>query len=124
MFGLSFTEVVIIAVLALILLGPDKLPDAARTFGKGLREFRRATEDLKDQIETEIYADEMKKRPAAVPPVPASQGGPQALPRPEGVPEYLPGLPAPSHDPAGPVEPAPAPARPEPEVDPVRPPQA
>jgi sec-independent protein translocase protein TatB len=54
MFGLSFTEVVIIAVLALILLGPDQLPSAAKTVGKTLRELRRAADDLKDQISTEM----------------------------------------------------------------------
>src|SRR5512138_348037 len=72
-FGLSFTEVLIIAVLALVLLGPEQLPGAARTAGKWMRELRRATEDLKDQIETEIYVDERKARPSLVPPVPAAQ---------------------------------------------------
>jgi sec-independent protein translocase protein TatB len=75
MFGLSFGEIVIIAALALLLLGADRLPEAAKTLGKGLREFRRATEDLKDQIQTEIYADD-RPRPPAVPPVPASPAGP------------------------------------------------
>lgn len=82
MFGMSFTELVIIAVLALILLGPDKLPDAARTAGKLLRELRRATEDIKDQLETEMYADELKRRQTAVQPVPAARPG-AALPEPQ-----------------------------------------
>src|SRR5512138_387664 len=73
MFGLSFGELLIIAVLALLLLGPERLPEAAKTFGKGLRELRRATEDLKDQVEHEIYADEKgPPKPALVPPVPSS----------------------------------------------------
>ena len=54
MFGLSFGELAIIAILALVLLGPDKLPDAARTFAKGLKEVRKATEDLKDQLGSEL----------------------------------------------------------------------
>jgi sec-independent protein translocase protein TatB len=57
MFGLSFGEIVIIAIVALLLLGPDRLPEAAKTLGKGLREIRRATDDLKDHVEQEIYAD-------------------------------------------------------------------
>jgi sec-independent protein translocase protein TatB len=132
-FGLSFTEVVIIAVLALILLGPDNLPGAARTIGKGLREFRKATEDIKDQIETEIYSDELKKRQPAVAPVPAAKDpkepatnepaaaakDPAALPTPVSVPEYLPGLSA-QKDPPAPVEPAPAPARPDEPGEPPR----
>lgn len=72
MFGMSFTELVIIAILALILLGPDRLPDAARSAGKLMRELRRATDDIKDQLETEIYADESRRRPTAVPPVPVA----------------------------------------------------
>src|SRR5512146_1108520 len=92
MFGLSFGEIVIIAILALLLLGPDRLPDAAKTLGKGLREIRKATEDLKDQVEREIYADERKgTKPALVPPVPAVIPGP-AGPPPPATPENVPGL--------------------------------
>jgi len=60
MFGLGMGEIVIILVLALVLLGPQKLPDAAKQLGKGLREFRKATEDLKQQFETELYSDQQK----------------------------------------------------------------
>jgi len=62
MFGLSFGEIVIIAVLALLLLGPDKLPDAAKTLAKGLKELRRASDELKDQIGSELGAIEDAKR--------------------------------------------------------------
>jgi sec-independent protein translocase protein TatB len=97
-------ELVIIAVLALLLLGADNLPQVARTVGKGLRDFRRATEDLKDQIETEIYVDEQKRRQVA--PVPAAQRAP--LPQQgEPAPERLPPVEA---EASGPVEPAPAPS--------------
>jgi sec-independent protein translocase protein TatB len=81
-FGLSFTEVVIIAILALLLLGPDQLPNAARSAGKWLRELRRLSDDLKDQIETEIYLDERKPRPSLVPPVASTQLPPPAAPLP------------------------------------------
>ncbi|HSB19083.1 MAG TPA: twin-arginine translocase TatA/TatE family subunit, partial [Anaeromyxobacteraceae bacterium] len=49
MFGLGFGEILIILVLALVLLGPSKLPDAAKQLGKGLREFKKATDDLRQQ---------------------------------------------------------------------------
>jgi sec-independent protein translocase protein TatB len=92
MFGLSFGEIAIIAVLALLLLGPERLPEAAKTIGKGLRDFRRATEDLKGQIETEIYADERKgPKPSLVPPVPAKASEP-AGPPPAASAENVPGL--------------------------------
>lgn len=122
MFGLSFGEIVIIAVLALLLLGADRLPDAARTLGKGLREFRRATEDLKDQIQGEIYADE-RPRPPAIPPVPSRAAGPPPAATAENVPGLEAALaeppPAEAEGPAaagatGRSEPgAPAPAAPE-----------
>ena len=54
MFGLSFVEIAIVAVLALLLLGPDQLPGMAKTLGKGLRELRRATDDLKGTFEQEM----------------------------------------------------------------------
>lgn len=93
MFGLSFGEIVIIAVLALILLGPDRLPEAAKTIGKGLRQFKQATDDLKDQIETEIYKDDRKgPRPSLVPPVPARAVPGPAGPPPAATVENVPGL--------------------------------
>jgi len=104
MFGLSFGEIVIIAIVALLLLGPDRLPEAAKTLGKGLREIRRATDDLKDQVEQEIYSD--GKRPARralVPPVPAQPVPGPAGPPPPASAENVPGLEAAL------AEPAPAP---------------
>jgi sec-independent protein translocase protein TatB len=107
MFGLSFGEIVIIAVLALLLLGPERLPEAAKTLGKGLRDLRKATDDIKGQVEREIYADERKTaRPALVPPVAAAVPGP-AGPPPEASAENVPGLEAalaePPADPAAPA---------------------
>jgi sec-independent protein translocase protein TatB len=114
MFGLGFGEIVIIAILALLLLGPDRLPDAAKTLGKTLREIRKHTDDLKDQFEAEIYADERKKaRPALVPPVPAVPG--PSGPPPAATAENVPGLEAALADAgpdavAPPAEPPAAPA--------------
>jgi len=113
MFGLSFTEVLIIAVLALLLLGPDRLPDAMKTLGKGMRDLRKATEDLKDQVEREIYtADEDKKvsRPALVPPVPSGPVPGPAGPPPAATAENVPGLEAAlAESPAPPAAAAPVP---------------
>src|SRR5947209_6886995 len=52
--GLSMTELMFILGLALLLLGPDQLPTLARSLGKGLRELRKATDDIKGQFESEI----------------------------------------------------------------------
>ncbi|MEI7706380.1 MAG: twin-arginine translocase TatA/TatE family subunit, partial [Deltaproteobacteria bacterium] len=47
MFGLGFGEIVVILVLALVLLGPQKLPEVAKQLGKALRDFRKVSDDLK-----------------------------------------------------------------------------
>ncbi|HET7755506.1 MAG TPA: twin-arginine translocase TatA/TatE family subunit [Anaeromyxobacteraceae bacterium] len=64
MFGLGMGEIMIILVLALVLLGPARLPDAAKSIGKAMRDFRKATEDVKSQFDSAMY-DEPK--PAAKP---------------------------------------------------------
>jgi TatA/E family protein of Tat protein translocase len=59
MFGLGMGELLVILALALIVLGPKKLPDIATTLGKAIRSFRKATQDLGDQLEV----DESVKQP-------------------------------------------------------------
>jgi TatA/E family protein of Tat protein translocase len=51
MFGVGGTELFIILVIALIVLGPNKLPDLAKMLGKLMGEFQRATSDLKREID-------------------------------------------------------------------------
>jgi Tat protein translocase TatB subunit len=70
MFNIGPGELVVILLLALILLGPKRLPDAARAVGKGMREFRRATEDLKGTLEQELGDLQDPLRPTQ-PPRPA-----------------------------------------------------
>jgi sec-independent protein translocase protein TatB len=92
MFGLGFGEILIVLVLALILLGPDKLPDAAKTLGKGLREFKKATDDLRGQFEGELYGESRPSiRKLAEPPVPAAPSDP-ASPAPAARADNVPGL--------------------------------
>ena len=58
MFGIGMTEMLLIAALALVILGPKKLPDLARSLGKGFAEFKRATNELKSAIDLETKAEE------------------------------------------------------------------
>lgn len=51
MFGMSMPEILLILAVALIVIGPKKLPDLARSLGKGFREFRSATRELKESID-------------------------------------------------------------------------
>ena len=50
MFGIGMPELLLILAVALIVLGPKKLPELARALGKGMAEFRRATDELKDEF--------------------------------------------------------------------------
>jgi sec-independent protein translocase protein TatB len=75
--GLSMTEVIIILGLALLLLGPDQLPQLAKSIGKGLREIRKATDDLKGQFEQEIARVDLDEKPhAMIAPVPTPAADP------------------------------------------------
>ena len=47
MFGIGMTELMVIFVIGLLVLGPKRLPELARSLGKGLAEFRRASNDLR-----------------------------------------------------------------------------
>ncbi|MBT3585510.1 MAG: twin-arginine translocase TatA/TatE family subunit [Halobacteriovoraceae bacterium] len=53
MFGLGAAEIVVIGIIALIFIGPKKLPELAKGLGKGFREFQRAKDDLMNQVKTE-----------------------------------------------------------------------
>jgi Tat protein translocase TatB subunit len=57
MFGIGMQELIIIAVIALIIVGPKKLPDLAKTLGKGFSEFKKATEGITDDLKETMKED-------------------------------------------------------------------
>ena len=70
MFGsIGFPEILFILVIALLIFGPKRLPEVGRTIGKGLREFRKASNELRHSVEQEILLED---KPAADRPVPAA----------------------------------------------------
>jgi sec-independent protein translocase protein TatB len=66
MFGIGMTEMVVIAVIALVVLGPKRLPELARTLGRTLGEFRRSATDLRREFSDVM--DEKRIDPPAPPP--------------------------------------------------------
>lgn len=54
MFGIGLPELLIIVVIALIFIGPKQLPGVLRSIGKGLVEFKRATNDIRHTVQTEM----------------------------------------------------------------------
>ena len=61
MFGIGLPELIIIMVIALIVIGPNKLPDLARALGKGMAEFRKATQEIKESLEVDEDIQEVKR---------------------------------------------------------------
>ncbi|GAB3523307.1 Sec-independent protein translocase subunit TatA/TatB [Emticicia fontis] len=57
MFGLGTTEMVLILVVVLFFFGAKKLPELARGLGKGIREFKDASREVKDNIEKAVQED-------------------------------------------------------------------
>jgi len=65
MFGsLGMPELIVIFVIALIVFGPRKLPELGRSLGRGIAEFKKATNELQNTLEQEIKADEERTRAA------------------------------------------------------------
>jgi sec-independent protein translocase protein TatB len=72
--AMSFSETIFLFFLALIIFGPKKLPEIARQAGRLLAELRRASNEFKSQIETEIAHLEVEKTQTILPPSPPPQG--------------------------------------------------
>ena len=61
MFGMGFTEILIIAVIAILFLGPDKLPSAMVDIAKFFRSAKNAIGSVKDTLEEEMHLSDIKK---------------------------------------------------------------
>jgi Tat protein translocase TatB subunit len=72
MFGIGAEELIVIFIIALFVLGPERLPSLARDLGKALRDLRRASDELTEQF---LRADEVRHEPSP-PAVPAETAPP------------------------------------------------
>ena len=55
MFDLGIQELIVIFIVALVVLGPKKLPELGRNLGKGLAELKKAMQSVKEQMDTELH---------------------------------------------------------------------
>ena len=54
MFGIGTQELIVILIIALIVIGPNRLPEISRILGRGLREIKKAADEIKDQVSIDI----------------------------------------------------------------------
>jgi Tat protein translocase TatB subunit len=87
MFDIGLQEMIVIGVLALLVFGPSKLPELGRTVGRWMREFRRASDEFRSTVETNLNLNDTE--PYA-PPAPAADAAVPASPAPEPVPATAP----------------------------------
>ena len=98
MFNISATELLVIAVVALLVLGPDKLPDAMRKLGRATRELKRITSGFEAELRDALSEPVESPQPTpgspaaadAATPTPMQPANPTAVPEPAASPE-LPG---------------------------------
>ncbi len=84
MFGIGMPELLLILAIALIVIGPKKLPDIAKALGRGLAEFKRTTDELKNTLNEEARTadtrDQLIKEGKIQPPNPYVDGNTGAEP--------------------------------------------
>jgi len=68
MFGIGMQELILVFVIALVVVGPKKLPELARALGKGYAEFRRAFDDMKHSVEVDLDAEDFRRSLMDTPP--------------------------------------------------------
>jgi len=79
MFGIGMTELMVILVIGLLVIGPKKLPELARSLGKGLAEFRRASTEMRREfleVADEVRIDPPPQKPAETDPEKAGETKP------------------------------------------------
>ncbi len=91
MFGIGMTELMVIFVIGLVVLGPKRLPELARSLGRSLAEFRRASNDMRREFmsvaeDADLAAPALAPRTTPPAPAPAAPAAPNAPPAPSDPP--------------------------------------
>ena len=79
MLGLSGGELILIAVVALVLFGANKIPTFMKGLGQGIKEFKKASGDVQNELERAMH-EEPPRRPPAPPAAPAAPSAPTPPP--------------------------------------------
>ncbi|MEO5658091.1 MAG: twin-arginine translocase TatA/TatE family subunit [Nitrospiria bacterium] len=72
MFGIGFPELVVILLLALIVLGPQRLPELARSLGRGFALLKQTVDEAQSHVREELHAVETAAQPPPPPPPPSA----------------------------------------------------
>lgn len=78
MFGIGMPELLLLLAIALIVVGPKKLPELARALGRGIAEFKKATNELKESLEASTDFSELKQSFGEIQDTPADATSPSA----------------------------------------------
>lgn len=83
MFNIGSQELLVILIIALIVVGPQRLPELSRSIGKGLREFRKVQDEVKDMVKIDLEPEKTPVRRApASPTAPGVHRTPKPAPPP------------------------------------------
>ncbi|MFP3497967.1 Sec-independent protein translocase protein TatB [Pseudomonas sp. SIMBA_059] len=132
MFGISFSELLLVGLVALLVLGPERLPGAARTAGLWIGRLKRSFNAIKQEVEREIGADEIRRQLHNEHILSLEQEARKILspvqepakPEEPAVPNSIAPTPVAQATPAAPTEPAPTPVASPAPHDPTLPPRA
>ena len=93
MFGIGTTEIIVIFIVALLFLGPKRLPDLARNLGRALADFRRTANDLQSHLNVDVAPPRYSPPPRPIEKAPEKEAEKLSAPETSSEPETKPDSP-------------------------------